>query len=231
MRLGAWRRSVGAGCPADGAVRGGWSVGAGLPAPRGSREEGAAGERDATPRLGHVYLRGHVRRRDGFITTAGMHAKLGFTLTSAPHMLPLAGVEFFNWTRYRKVHGGYAPNSNGFFLAGAHRRLRRHVRVTVRGHPVAFSLKPEGDSGMAIYLKRPAPRFRVVVSSPALEFGRQAIRAAEHHRAARVHMTIRGWDQIGEGYEHEFRPHIKARVLVRERPVRIHRHHHRGQSV
>ena len=118
----------------------------------------------STPRLSHVYLRGHVRRRYGFVTTAGMHAKLGFTFAAAPHMLPLAGVEFFNWTRYKKVHGGYAPNSNGFFVTGAHRRLRKHVRVTVRGHPVAFSLKPEGDSGMAIYLKRPAPRFRVVVS-------------------------------------------------------------------
>ena len=118
----------------------------------------------STPRLSHVYLRGHVRRRYGFVTTAGMHAKLGFTFAAAPHMLPLAGVEFFNWTRYKKVHGGYPPNSNGFFVTGAHRRLRKHVRVTVRGHPVAFSLKPEGDSGMAIYLKRPGPRFRVVDS-------------------------------------------------------------------
>ena len=49
----------------------------------------------STPRLSHVYLRGHVRRRYGFVTTAGMHAKLGFTFAAAPHMLPLAGVEFF----------------------------------------------------------------------------------------------------------------------------------------
>jgi len=181
------------------------------------------------PYLSGLSLRGRLKRRRGAFHATRGHARLRFTLTSAPTMHPLVGARFMNWTGYRKVRGGgYAPNYNGFTVRGSKRLLAKSIRVTSRGHRLPHFLKKGTQQEVSIYLKKPTRTMTVTLSGPALELTRKVIRAAEHRKQTKVRMYIQGWDEIGGG-EAGFHANFMTNIRVVKHAAvrhRTHRHHH-----